>query len=543
MREGIMADFDTDVVIIGAGHNGLTCAAYLARGGLSVLVLERRDVVGGACVTEEIDPVRAPGARVSTCSYIASMLRPEVIRDLDLPAHGLRMQPCEPGVQAAFEDGDLIAWWSDSTRLSAELARVSPPDVERFQRMDAELKALARYFEPFFLESPPDVDAHGWARIRELMRVGRRWRGMRSDDMARVVSLFTGSLGEYLDRRLDSDQIKRLVRATSVYGKPGGPLGGGCAIGLLFHLLTGGPEAQQGFYGHVMGGMGAITQAMSAACRKLGVEIRTSSNVAHVRMRNGRATGVVLDDGAEIDARAVVSNADPKRTFLTLVEREALDDEFRRAVEGIRMEGPAAKVNFVLSEEPQLRGMPADADSARRALYTLVPTFEEAQRGYDAARRGELPDDLWVDCVIPSNVDPSLAPRGLHVLTTFVQYVPYRLRGTTWDAQRDTLGDRVLARIERYAPNVPRAVVARDVLTPLDLERRFGLTEGNIFHGDPGLEQLFFMRPLPGWAHYRTPIDGLYRCGAGTHPGGGVTGAPGHNAARVVLDDRSARRW
>jgi phytoene dehydrogenase-like protein len=533
-----------DIVLVGAGHNGLTCAAYLARGGLSVLVLERREVVGGACVTEEIDSRRAPGARVSTCSYIASMLRPEVIRDLELASHGLRMQPCEPGVQAAFEDGDVIAWWSDPARLRAELMRVAPDDVPRFERMDAELKALARYLEPFFLEPPPDADARGWARIRELMRVGGRWRGMRGAEASRMISLLTGSLGDYLDRRIDSPKIKRLVLANSLYGKHGGPYQPGTAVGLLFHLLTGGSEAQQGFYGHVMGGMGAITQAMAAACRKLGVEIRMGAAVARVRTTNGRATGVVLEDGSEIAARAVVSNADPKRTFLTLVEPSSLDGDFRRAVEGIRMDGPAAKVNFVLSEEPALTGMPKDANPARRSLYTLIPTFEQAERSYEAARRGELPEDLWVDCVIPSNVDPSLAPPGQHVLTTFVQYVPYRLAAEGgWDAHRETLGDRVLAQVARYAPNVPRAVIARDVLTPLDLERRFGLTEGNIFHGDPSLEQMFFMRPIPGWAHYRTPIDGLYLCGAGTHPGGGVTGAPGHNAAHAILADRRARRW
>jgi phytoene dehydrogenase-like protein len=531
-----------DVILVGAGHNGLTCAAYLARGGLSVLVLERRSVVGGACVTEEIDAARAPGARVSTCSYIASMLRPEVIRDLDLAAHGLRMQPCEPGVQAAFEDGDVVAWWSDAARLRAELERIAPADVARFERMDAELKSLARYLEPFFLESPPDPDARGFGRLRELMRVGSRWRGMRGAELSRMISLLSGSLGDFLDRRIDSEKLKRLVLANSLYGKHGGPYQPGTAVGLLFHLLTGGTEAQQGFYGHVMGGMGAITQAMASACRKLGVEIRTNAAIAHVRVANGRANGVVLEDGSEIAARAVVSNADPKRTFLSLVEASVLDPEFRRAVAGIRMDGPSAKVNFVLSEEPALTGMPEDASPARRSLYTLIPTFEQAERSYEAARRGELPEDLWVDCVIPSNVDPSLAPPGQHVLTTFVQYVPYALNGG-WDAHRETLGDRVLAQIARYAPNVPRAVVARDVLTPLDLERRFGLTEGNIFHGDPSLEQMFFMRPLPGWAHYRTPVDGLYLCGAGTHPGGGVTGAPGHNAARLVLTDARRRRW
>jgi phytoene dehydrogenase-like protein len=531
---------DPDAVVVGGGHNGLTAAAYLARGGLRVLVLERRDVLGGCCVTEEI----APGCRASTTSYIASMLRPEVIRDLRLAAHGLRMVPCDPALQVPFPDGDVVAWWSDRERTGAELSRLSPRDARTFERVDARLKKLARYLQPFFLEPPPDVHATGIAGLVEALRVGKRFRGISGDEIAEMAIFLTGSLRDFLDRHYESEKVKTLVLANNVYGKHGGPGQPGTALGLLFHLLSGGDQGEQGFYGHVMGGMGAITQAMASACRELGVELRTGAPVARIDVRNGETRGVVLEDGTEIAARLVLSNADPKRTFLGLCEAQALSEEFRASIRGIKMDGPCAKVNLVLSEEPRVRGMPKDASPARRALFTLVPSLEFAERCYDAAKHGAIPEELWVDCVVASNVDPDLCPPGRHVMTCFVQYVPYRLREGTWDEKRELLGDRVLKMIGEYAPNVPGAVVARQVLTPLDLERIYGLTEGNIFHGDLSLDQLFFMRPVAGWSQYRTPVAGLYLCGAGAHPGGGVTGAPGYNAARQALRDlRGGTRW
>jgi len=309
---------------------------------------------------------------------------------------------------------------------------------------------------------------------------------------------------------------------------------------LLFHLLSGGEDEKQGFSGHVMGGMGSITRAMSAACAELGVEIRTDSPVARILVSNARATGVELEDGTRIDAKVVVSNADPKRTFLGMLEEDELPEDFVRSVKSIRMNGPSAKVNFVLSEEPRVLGMPQDADAAQRALFTLVPTYAQAEKCYNQSQEGLLPDDLWVDCVVASNVDDSLAPEGRHMMTCFIQYLPYQLAQGNWADRREELGDKVTAKIAEYAPNVPGSVIARKVFTPWDLEQTFGITEGNIFHGDVCMEQLLFMRPLPGWSHYRTPVSSLYLCGAGTHPGGGVTGAPGFNAARQVLRDRKA---
>jgi phytoene dehydrogenase-like protein len=523
-----------DAVVVGAGHNGLTAAAYLARGGLSTLVLERRDLVGGCCVTEEI----APGCRASTTSYIASMLRPEVIRDLDLGSHGLRMVPCDPSLTVPFLDGPALPWWASRERAVGEIARHSVADARTFIRIDDELKRLARYLQPFFLEPPPDIEAKGAGRIAELWRLGRRLSGISGEEIAGMVSFLTGSLGEFLDRHYESEKVKTLLLANSLYGKHGGPYQPGTALGLLFHLLSGGEHQVQGFYGHVLGGMGAITSAMASAARRFGAEIRTEAPVAHILARDGRVRGVALEDGTEIAARFVLSNADPKRTFLTLVDAGELPDEFRSKIQRIKMDGPCAKVNLVLSEEPRLAGMPREWSAPQRALFTLVPSLEYAERSYEAARRGDLPAELWVDCVAATNVDPSLAPPGRHVVTCFVQYVPYRLNRGDWDSRREELGDRVVARIGEYAPNVPASVVARQVLTPLDLERTYGLTEGNIFHGDLNLEQLFFLRPVPGWSSYRMPIEGLYLCGAGAHPGGGVTGAPGHNAAKQVLRDR-----
>ncbi|MFO1392333.1 MAG: NAD(P)/FAD-dependent oxidoreductase [Steroidobacteraceae bacterium] len=535
-----------DAIVIGGGHNGLTAAFYLGRAGLRTLVLERRDILGGCCVTEEIDPAAAPGCRVSTASYMASMLRPEIIRDLALDRHGLRMVAAEPTVQAVTPDRTVMCWWTDPARMRDWLTRFAPQDCERFLSLDTRLAALARHLEPMFMQAPPDLHRSGMAGLLELLRHALRLRKIRGRDIPDLVAFTTGSLGEFLDRSLDSPHLKSLVLSNSLYGKHGGPYDAGTLIGLLFHLLGGGHESRQGFVGHVMGGMGAITQAMAQACRSVGVELRTGAPVRQVAVRDGRAIGVVLDDGSELDAGIVVSNADPKRTFLGLVPPAELEAEFLADVRGIRMDGPCAKLNLVLDEEPQLTGGDPGADALQRAQFTLVPWLHGAQVCYEQARHGSVPDELWIDCLVPSLVDPSLATPGRHVMTCFVQYLPYRLAGSDWTAGRERLQAQIVEQIGRVVPAVRRSVVASRLYTPLDLEEVFGITEGNIFHGDLRPDQLYFMRPLPQCARYATPVRALYLCGAGTHPGGGVTGAPGYNAAQRILDavrhDRSLLR-
>src|SRR5216683_1521097 len=509
-----------DAIVVGAGHNGLTAGAMLARAGLATLVLERRAVIGGACVTEEI----APGCRASTASYIASMLRPEVIRTLELGRHGLRMVPCEPAVQVALEGGELLANWADPARTRTEIERYSARDAAAFEDATRVLRQLSARLQPMLTELPPDTRAGTLRGVAELIRMGGRLRGVRGTDIEGLTRLVSSSLGDYIDARFTSPQVKALLLANNLYGKHGGPYQPGTLIGLVFHMLTGGDDEEQGFFGHVIGGMGAISAAITVS--------------------GGRATGVALADGTEVAASVVLSGADPKRTFLQLVDKTELAEDFRDSIAAIKMDGPCAKVNLVLDAEPAVRGMPADAGPGQRALFTLPPSLDVADQCYDLSKRGEIAeaDELFVDCVLASAVDETLAPAGRHIMTCFVQYVPYRLAAGTWDQRRDELGDKVLARIGTFAPNLPAAVVARQVLTPLDLERTYGLTEGNIFHGDIRFDQLFYMRPVPGWARYATPVDGLFLCGAGAHPGGGVTGAPGYNAARQVLAHLRRRR-
>ena len=527
-----------DAIVVGGGHNGLTAAGYLGRAGLRVLVLERRDILGGAAVTEEV----IPGHRVSFCSYFASMLMPTVIRDLELAKYGLRMVGSDPLLAVAMEPGRILRWWADPERVASEIATINPRDAVTFLQVEKELKALAAYLQPFFLEPPPNLAATGLDRVREGWRLAKRFHRLKGKEVAQLIEFLTGSLGDYLDRKFESEEVKRLFLANNVYGKHGGPYEPGSAVGLLFHLLSGGDEAVQGFAGHVVGGMGAITQAMAASARDHGVDTRTGAAVARILVEKGRATGVELDSGEVLRAPLILSNADPKRTFLTLVEPESLPGDFRREIAGIKMAGPSAKLNLALSREPTVLGRSPDADPRERSLLTMVPTLEGAQRIADAARRGEICDELWIDFVIPSLVDDTLCPPGKAMMTCFIQYLPWRLAEGTWDERRDELAQSIIRQISRYVPDLPELIEGQVLLTPLDLERTYGLTEGNIFHGDLNMGQLFAMRPTPGWSQYRTPIEGLYLCGAGAHPGGGVTGAPGHNAAKQVLRDRKAAR-
>ena len=396
-----------DAIVVGAGHNGLTAAAYLARAGLSTLVLERRAIVGGCCVTEEI----APGCRASTTSYVASMLRPTVIRDLDLASHGLRMVACDPALVVPFPDGQVVPWWAERERAITEFRKISSRDAETFLRVDDQLKKLARYLQPFFLEPPPDPAFRGAEGWWELLRVGNRFRGMTTEEVGQLVSFLTGSLGDFLDRHYESEKIKTMFLANNVYGKHGGPYDAGSALGLLFHLLSGGDGETQGFCGHVIGGMGCDH---ASACVGW-TEIWASKSSRRVPSR--------ILTRVEVTREAFFSKTGPSSSagsfsrmpirsahFSGSSNRASCPDDFREAIAAIKMNGPCAKVNFVLSEEPRVTGMPSDWTAPQRSLFTLVPSLEFAQRCYDIAKLGEIPEELWVDCVVASNVDSSLAP-------------------------------------------------------------------------------------------------------------------------------------
>jgi phytoene dehydrogenase-like protein len=447
------------------------------------------------------------------------------------------MIAANPTVQSVTPDGGVLPGWGDHARMRALLQQFAPADCERFLALEGRLSGLARHLEPLFMQAPPDIQQGGFAGFREMLGLALKFRGLRGREIPDLVSFATGSLGEFLDRSLESPHLKSLILANSLYGKHGGPYDPGTLFGLLFHLLGGGAEAKQGYVGHVMGGMGAITAAMAAACRSQGVELQTGAEVSEVRISGGRAQGVALADGSAIDAGIVVSNADPKRTYLGLIPEGTLDPEFLAAVRGIKMDGPCGKFNLVLSEEPRLERSDPAADALQRAQFTLVPWLDGAQLAYGEARRGRIAEELWIDCLVPSLIDPSLAPAGRHVMTCFVQYLPYRLTGSEWSLERERLEAQLLRQITKFVPAVGRSLVASRLYTPQDLENVFGITEGNIFHGDLRPDQLFFMRPLPGCARYASPLAALYLCGAGTHPGGGVTGAPGHNAAHRILGD------
>ena len=524
------------IAIVGGGPNGLVAACYLAKAGWKPIVLERRASVGGVASTEEF----APGFRCSSVLHVAGPFLPSIASDLGLDRHGLSWIHSEVRVFAAEPDGRGIRLYGDPRKTAAELEAVSPHDARGYLVFHESLGRIGRVLEPLLTMTPPSIDDPSFGEMWDLFGVGRRFHALPRRDAFRLLRWGPMAVADLVSEFFETELLRAAVAARGIYGTFAGPWSAGTSLGVILQAASDANAA--GPAGLPRGGMGALTQALASAARALGAEIRTGAPVARIQVRDGAATGVVLETGEEVTARAVVSNADPKRTFLGLIEKSQLDEGFRADVESIAMAGPCAKVNFALDQEPRWHGMPEDADPNQRSLATLVPTLEGAQRMYDQHRWGEIPDELWVDCVTSSNVDDTLAPPGTHVMTAFVQYVPFELRSGTWDELRDELGRKVVETISRSSDNVATSIRAMQVVTPLDLERTYGLTEGNIFHGDLNVEQLFFMRPLPAWSRYRTPIDGLYLCGAGTHPGGGVTGAPGYVSSRAVLKDLKRRR-
>lgn len=524
-----------DVIVIGAGHNGLVTAAYLARAGLRVLALERREMVGGACVTEEV----WPGYKVSTAAYLCGLLVPKVIHDLDLARFGYEILPKDPAFFSPFPDGRSLTVWRDDRQTAGEIARFSPRDAERYPAYEAFLERLAAFVDPWLLRTPPDPVRRRWDDLLGLARLGWDLLRIPPGDFVRGYRIATQSARDFLDGWFESPELKASLATDGVIGARGGPGTPGTAY-VLFHHCMGQAAGKRGLWGFVRGGMGGITQALSLAAQRHGAEIRARAAVAQIAVRNARASGVVLEDGEEIPARVVASSADPKVTFLRLLP--SVDPEFRREVEAIRTEGVAMKINLALDGLPQFTAAPgAGPGPHHRATIHIGPTMDYIDRAWQDAQAGAPSREPFLEVTIPTTYDPSLAPPGRHLMNIFAQYTPYRLVEGSWDQVKEGYADRVIDTLARYAPDVKDRIVHRQVLSPLDLEREFGLTGGDLFHGEMTLDRLFFMRPVPGWADYRTPVRGLYLCGSGAHPGGGVMGAPGFNAAREILRDTLRR--
>jgi phytoene dehydrogenase-like protein len=522
-----------DVVVIGAGHNGLVTAAYLARAGRRVLVLERRELVGGACVTEEV----WPGFKVSTAAYVNSLLRPEIIRDLDLKRHGFEMLPRSPSSFTPFHDGRYLILGPDAEQNRREVSKFSANDAARLPLYEKALERVADFIEPTLMQTPPDPWSGRLSDLWQLAKLGWRFRKLGRDGPL-ALDILTGAARPILDRWFESEQLKVTLATDAIIGAMASPSMPGTAY-VLFHHVMGECNGVRGVWGYVRGGMGGITQALAAAARQHGAEIRCNAPVSKITVDGGQVRGVVLGDGNEITAGAVASNADAHVTFLRLIDPDELPDEFLAAVRHIDYTSPSLKINVALSEVPDFTALPGNTPGPHhRGTIHIGPTMDYVERAYDDAKYGRPSQAPILECTLPSAVDPTVAPPGQHLMSMFVQYAPTQLRDANWDDVKEKFADRCFDVLAEYAPNIRRAVIARQVLSPLDIERRFGLTGGNIFQGAMTLGQLFFLRPVPGYANYRTPIRGLYMCGAATHPGGGVMGACGYNAAREILRDR-----
>jgi phytoene dehydrogenase-like protein len=518
-----------DAVLIGGGHNGLVCAAYLARAGRKVLVLERRERIGGAAVSEEV----FPGFRFSVYSYVVSLLRPEIIRELDLARHGLHVLPLESTL-TPLANGDYLAQWNDHDQNRRELARHSLRDAEAYDEYGRRMHHMARAVKPLLAMAPPDPASLHPRDLAGLGRLGAYMRGLGKDRFHELCRLMTMSSADYLDQWFECEPLKATKSASGIIGTLAGPRSPGTAFVLLHHYM-GELDGVFRAWGFAKGGNGSVSAAIAGAARSFGAEIRTGAPVASVRIEGSRATGVVLESGEEIRARRVVSNADPRRTFIDLVGEKHLPGDFVASIRRYRFRGSSGKVNLALGELPRFSCLPEPGAHLRGAI-SISPSVEYLERAYDEAKYGEFSSRPYLDMIIPSQLDPSMAPPGKHVMSIFVQYAPYRLNGGWTDAKREAFGDAVIDTLAEYAPNVKSAILHRQVITPADIERTLGLSEGNIFQGELSLQQMFFLRPAAPWSRYATPIRDLFQCGSGTHPGGGVMGASGRNAARAMLE-------
>ncbi len=519
-----------DAIIIGGGHNGLVTAAYLARAGKKVVVLERRHLVGGATVTEEV----FPGFKFSVFSYVVSILRPEIIRDLSLPAHGLTILPLESTL-TPLPNGDYLYRDGDHYRTLRDIARHSPRDAANYDDYARWMYQMAKAVKYMLGIIPPDPASLNPKDLGGLAALGKHFLGLGAEPLYMLTKLMTMSSADFLEEWFESDPLKATMSASGIIGTFLGPRSPGTAYVLLHHYMG---EIDGSFraWGFHKGGTGAMAETIASAARALGVEIRLNAPVEQVIVKNGRATGVVLQNGDELAANIVVSSLDPKLTFLKLLDPTLLPDELTAAIRNFNIRGSSGKVNLALDALPNLACMPGQGAHLRGAI-SISPSVAYLERAYDDAKYGRFSQRPYIDMIIPSMIDPDMAPPGKHVMSCFVQYAPYQLREGTWPEQREAFGDAVVNTLAEYIPNLKDIILYRQVMTPWDIEQVTGLSQGNIFQGELSLSQLFFLRPAPGLAQYRTPIKGYWQCGSGTHPGGGITGAPGRLAALEILKE------
>jgi phytoene dehydrogenase-like protein len=524
-----------DAIVVGGGHNGLVNGAYLAKAGLRTLILERRHLVGGAAITEEL----YPGFWFTTFSYALSLLRPDIIHDLELTKHGF-MPLLMPTTFAPKEDGDYLLLTQDRGENLKEIARHSPHDADAYEAFEHDVSQVLQAIKPLLDQVPPDLFSDDPEELVALAALGQRFRRMDRKVLHNAVRLLTGSAADFLDDYFESDILKGYLASSSIIGTKVGPYSQGSGLVLLYHFI-GEHDGVFGAWAFHKKGNGGFTQVLARAAQGFGAEIRLESPVERVITRNGRAAGVALADGTEFEADVVVSALDPRRTFLELVDPRDLPTDLVQTIERFRFQGTSAKVNFALDAAPRFPAL-GDRTDQYRGFTNIGPSMEYLERAYDDAKYGWYSRRPYLDCAIQSTIDPDMAPPGKHVMSCFVQYAPYHLRESDWDAERQNLGDTVQRTLESFFPGFGDLVLHREVVTPLDIERVVGLSEGNIFAGEFLAPQMYFFRPAPGWSQYRTPIDGYYQCGSGTHPGGCVMGAPGKLAAGQVLKDVGARR-
>jgi phytoene dehydrogenase-like protein len=521
-----------DAVIIGAGHNGLVTAAYLAKAGKKVLVLERREVIGGCCVTEEV----WPGFRVSTAAYVNSLLRPEIIKDLELKKHGFEMIPRSPSSFTPLPDGRSLLMGPDKDLTHREIAKFSKHDAEAYPKYEAMLTQVADFLEPLLTQTPPDPWG-GLGDMWSLGQLGMKFRKLGRTVGTEAIEILTGAATPILDRWFESDVLKATIATDAVIGAFAPPSHPGTAY-VLFHHVMGECNGVRGVWGYVKGGMGKISHSIAEAAKSYGAEVRVNSPVAKIEVRNGTATGVTLADGTLFTANMVASCADANVTFLKLTDTAELPPEFVASIKKIDYNSATVKINVALSEAPRFKAKPtAGVGPHHHGTMHICPSMEYIERAYDDAKYGKPATNPMLECTMATALDSSLAPPGQHILSMFVQYAPYHLKGTTWDAEKDKFADRCFDILDEYAPNFKASVLHRQVIPPPEMERLWGITGGNIMQGSMSLSSMFSLRPVAGFANYRTPVKGLYLCGAAAHPGGGVMGAAGLNAAREMLRD------